>query len=251
MPLHDWSTQIDEVFHDFHLRWSGNLTEALNQGVLPGDLFARCEANIAIDEGDGSDEYRREPDVSIVTDPFGRDPGGVVAMTAAEPDTDIVLATEGYLERQRTVAVRRASGQLVAAIEIASQANLSSLRRREALAAKCVAIGRAGVHVCLLNLHLLAGRTPSAEYLLAEGLGMSRGLKMEIPEREADEAMMTSVGLCYPKPQLFADRVRVGDVLKPLPLVVSEDHYVPLPLEETYMRTFAGLPRRVQAELTG
>ena len=99
MPLHDWSTQIDEVFHDFHLRWSGNLTEALNQGVLPGDLFARCEANIAIDEGDGSDEYRREPDVSVVTDPFGGEPGGVLKMTAATPETDIVLETEGYLER--------------------------------------------------------------------------------------------------------------------------------------------------------
>ena len=68
MPLHDGSTQNEEVFHDFHLRWTGHLVEHLNSGALPDSLFARGEAGVAIDERDGSDEYRREPDVSVVRD---------------------------------------------------------------------------------------------------------------------------------------------------------------------------------------
>ena len=249
MPLHDWSTQIDEVFHDFHLSWSAHIKESLNRGLLPGDLYARCEANIAIDEGDGSDEYRREPDVSVVVEPFTGDPGGLLTTAAAPPQTDIVLEVEGFLRRQRTVAVRRASGRLVAAIEIASEANLSTLRRRETLVAKCAALVGAGVHVCLLNPHLLRGRVPSAEYQLAEALEMSRGLEGEIPRRSDAEAAMTSVAVAYPRARLYADHYRVGTPLRSLPLFVSEDGYVPLPLEETYMRTFAGLPRRVQAEM--
>ena len=248
MPLHDWSTQIDEVFHDFHLRWTGNLTEGLNQGLLPGDLYARCEANIAIDEG--GEEYRREPDVSVVVEPFGSERGGAVAVATSPPETDIVLDPKSYLERQRTVAIRRASGRLVAAIEIASEANLSTARRREALADKCVALVEGGVHVCLLNPHLLNGRTPSAEYTLAETLGVTRGLENEIPEREANEAMMTAVRVGDPRLKLYANRSVVGQPLRPLPLFVSADEYVPLPLEETYTRTFDGLPRHVREQLT-
>ena len=248
MPLHDWSTQDDEVFHDFHLRWIGHIVEHLNSGVLPDSLYARGEAGVAIDESDGSDEYRREPDVNVIREPYAEEGGQVLTVEAAPPRTDILLNDRPYLRRQRTVAVRRADGSLVSAIEIVSEANLSSLYRREMLAAKLVSLVRGGVHACLLNVHVLSTRSPSVEFLVADGLAM------RAEERPADEAMMTSVVSRFEDgefeaPTIYADRVHTGDTLRDLPLFISETQYLPLPLETTYSQTFAGLPRRLRETL--
>jgi hypothetical protein len=37
MPINDWTRVDAGIFHHFHQRWIGVITDVLNQGLLPGD----------------------------------------------------------------------------------------------------------------------------------------------------------------------------------------------------------------------
>lgn len=40
MPLCDWTKFNAGLYHHFHQRWIGDITDSLNAGRLPADLFA-------------------------------------------------------------------------------------------------------------------------------------------------------------------------------------------------------------------
>lgn len=35
MPVHDWTRVSDGIFQDFHLVWTAELRQVLNEGILP------------------------------------------------------------------------------------------------------------------------------------------------------------------------------------------------------------------------
>ena len=53
MPIHDWTRVDAGIFHHFHQRWIGSITDVLNQRLLPRDYYALAEQHGA----------RFEPDV--------------------------------------------------------------------------------------------------------------------------------------------------------------------------------------------
>ena len=133
MPLHDWSGQRDEVFHDFHNRWTTYLTDALNADRLPGDLYARSEAGLSIEGVDDPDEepVPRIPDIDVIPDPMDDHPGSVVAAAETPPKAAVTLELTERAKRLRRVAVRRGEGELVAMIKIVSRSNLATAAVRE------------------------------------------------------------------------------------------------------------------------
>ena len=234
MPLHDWSTQDEETFHDFRLCWASQLTAALNVDVLPDHLFARCEPVTA-----------DRSETAIERHPLAVD-GCLLEAAKHPPRTDVSIAFEPP-KRPRRVAVRRRGGDLVAAIEFASYSNLKSAARRQRFAETCMSLVAGGVHVCVLNVHALRGWTPSPEFIVAADLSADS----EYEERPTDAAAMTTFrsGPDGRLRNLYADHPRPGDPLRPLPCFVDARAYAPLPLEETYMRTFRGLPKFVREQL--
>lgn len=44
MPIHDWSRVGAGTFHDFHVAWTIELRNALNERILPPDYYAMAEA---------------------------------------------------------------------------------------------------------------------------------------------------------------------------------------------------------------
>jgi hypothetical protein len=43
MPIHDWTRVDSGIFHHFHQRWIGVITDVLNQRLLPTDYYALAE----------------------------------------------------------------------------------------------------------------------------------------------------------------------------------------------------------------
>lgn len=49
----------------------------------------------------------------------------------------------------------------------------------------------------------------------------------------------------------YIEPIAVGGALIPMPLFLTSERYVPVPLEETYLATYKGVPRRWQRVLEG
>jgi hypothetical protein len=43
MSIHDWTRVDTGIFHHFHVGWIGELSRALNHGLLPPDHYALAE----------------------------------------------------------------------------------------------------------------------------------------------------------------------------------------------------------------
>jgi hypothetical protein len=57
-----------------------------------------------------------------------------------------------------------------------------------------------------------------------------------------DEVAVLEIVSTGPPKQAFVEPVAVGDVLPPMPLFLAAEVHVPVPLEESYSRTFALCP---------
>ena len=242
MPLHDWSSQTDELFHDFRGRWTTYLTDALNGGVLPGEFVARSESGLTIAGLDEPEEesVHRVPDIDVIRDPLDDHPGSAVAVAAAPPVAATTLELTEQLQRLRRVAIRRGEGDLVAMIEIVPRANFATARARANLADKCLRLISANVHVVVLDLHPRRGRLAPIEELIARDFGFE-----ETNVREEGQALLTSV-VAGQSPTAYFNPISPGEPLPAAPLFVSEERYVPLPLKETYTETFDRFPRQVK-----
>ncbi|MGH7200243.1 MAG: DUF4058 family protein, partial [Planctomycetaceae bacterium] len=150
MPIHDWTRVDAGTFHNFHYYWVGELGRALNDGLLPPELYAMVEQHAG----------RFEPDVLTLglsrPDPQQEVSGGV-ALAECPPQVELRISldeNDHYAAMRRTVVVRHRSGhRIVAMIEVLSPGNKDSEARFDQLVEKVVtAIGR-GVHVMLIDLH--------------------------------------------------------------------------------------------------
>src|SRR5262249_49116237 len=114
MPVHDWPRVDDGVFHSFHNCWIGELTKALNSGLLPADYYALGE-QIAGSLG---------PDVLTLQARFAQGNGaplgavGTVMVADAPPQVALVLRaeTDAYARRRRSVVIRHRSEHRIIAL---------------------------------------------------------------------------------------------------------------------------------------
>ncbi|MEJ7640394.1 MAG: hypothetical protein WKF75_21105 [Singulisphaera sp.] len=125
MPVHDWSRVGAGTFHHFHGLWIGEISNALNDGVLPANYYAMTEQVI----GDMiPDVLALEAVGSNGVGPWGIGPG--MTAVAAEPPRVRFTATleaDAYASTQRRLVIRHGSGdRIVALIEIVSPGNKGS-----------------------------------------------------------------------------------------------------------------------------
>jgi hypothetical protein len=76
MPIHDWTRVDSGIFHHFQVTWIGELSAALNNGVLPQGFFALAEQVVS----------GPVPDVVTLqfSDPRHATPGKVGGIAVAE-----------------------------------------------------------------------------------------------------------------------------------------------------------------------
>jgi hypothetical protein len=234
MPVHDWTRVDGGTFHAFHLVWVGQLQTALNGGLLPSGYYALAEQHAGSAIPDMLTLHTSPADVRLPL------PSGVATVTKTRPRAQHKLAARASPKgKRRTIAIRHVSGhRIVALVEIVSPANKDRRRSVTELVNKAVAALQLGIHVSVVDLLPPGRHDPSGLH----GAVWDR-FDPETPYELTAERPLTLAAYAAGKPpRAYVNHLAVGDRMPEMPLFLTADHYVDLPLEETYTAAYAGMP---------
>ena len=156
-------------------------------------------------------------------------------------------ADEGiYLRKQDSVVIRSADGDhLVALIEIVSRGNKESRHEMDRFLRKVSSAFDVGCHLLVVDLQDRGTFDPQGihgaiwEYLFGE-----------CPQAPEDRSL-TLVSYCSGDTlTAYVEPVTIGANLQPMPLFLDSECYVEVPLEETYLAAWEGLPAPWKREMT-
>ena len=241
MPVHDWSKVVAGTFHDFHQAWIIEIRNALNRGLLPEGFYAMAE------------QVAKGPIPDVVTlesaqngdDPEKWDFAGsstVMTVTASPPRVQYREQAEVdiYAARADRVAIRHANGdRTVAVIEIVSLGNKSSEAATSKFVNKLAEELELGCHLLIIDLHRPRTNDPRGlhakfwEYLQGVARGVSEQQPFGVSSYCADVV-----------PTAYFQPIGLKELLPDMPLFLTSDHYIDVPLEKTYMATWDDLPHR-------
>jgi hypothetical protein len=237
MPVHDWTRVSAGTFHDFHCTWIPALKNLLNDGLLPDDFYAQVE-QVA---GDVT------PDILTLHAESGngaplRNGGGGTAVAVLPPRVSLTtrLETNAYVAKARRLVIRHTSGdRVVALIEILSPGNKSSELAMKAFLAKATDTISQGYHLMLIDLFPPTSRDLQGIHgAVWKELGDASYVA---PPNKPLTLVSYAAGAII---TAYIEPCAVGDVLIPMPLFLTPDYYVSVPLEETYLAAYRGVPRR-------
>jgi hypothetical protein len=243
MPVHDWRRVGDGTFHDFHYSWVLEIKRALKRGLLPKGYYVMAE-QLGGDLG--------APDVLTLqaagTEPVPEGPlPGTATLTELPPvvHTRTTIARDPYARLQRTVVIRHTSGdRIVAMIEVLSPGNKSNRHAIRAFLDKAVAALDGGVHLLLVDVHPPGPRDPN---------GIHGALLNEIGTEDyvlSSERPLTAAAYIGGAPVgAFVAHFAVGEPIPQMPLFLTRESYVSVPLEAAYMAAWEDVPAQYQEVL--
>jgi len=234
MPIHDWTKVDAGIFHHFHHSWIEELQRALNRGLLPNQYYALAEQITG----------RIGPDVLTLQRPDKKKartetPSGGVATALAPPKVRFHARSEHgvYSSKAKSVVVRhRSNHKIIAIVEIVSPGNKDGQKPLAAFAKKAADAMSAGIHLLIIDLFPPTVRDPE-------------GIHRIIWEDRSDEFIFSAAKpltcvayLADDCPEAFIEPVAVGDALPEMPLFLTAEIYVPVPLEATYQAAWEAVP---------
>ncbi len=251
MPIHDWTRVDAGIFHHFHQRWIGAITDVLNHRLLPAAYYALAEQQGAGFEPDiltlkaggspGPDEPEDSMDRAVGNGSAGH------GLLVAEPRVRVTAETdlEFYRRRQDVVAVRHASGdRLVAVVEVVSKGNKSGRKAFDDFLRKAAELLGLGIHLLILDLQPPTTRDPQ---------GIHGAIWDEVagqPYTRPDDRPLTLAAYeSAAGVRAFVEPVAVGETLIDMPLYLEPGRHLAVPLEETYRLAYASVPGRWRAIL--
>ncbi len=242
MPVHDWTRVDAGIFHSFHTVWIGFLNTTLNDGLLPEGYYALAEQHagktiadvLTLHTSVAPREPRPLPPIPTT---------GGLAVAEAPPRTRRKHSVEPAARaRRRSLAIRHVSGhRLIALLEIVSPANKDRERHVKEFTGKVLSALNVGVHVLLVNLFPPGTNDPEGLHgILLQELEDSDE-KYNLPPKEpltlASYAADPPAGV-----DIYLEHVAVGASLPEMPLFLTPDRYVNVPLEGTCQAAYRGIP---------
>jgi hypothetical protein len=237
MPVHDWTLVEDGVFHDFHHVWITTIRHALNHGILPADYYAMADQVAGPGNPDVLGLQRSRPVGS-------RKParGAGAATTAVLPTVQFQDAAEHRppVRRRKRVAIRHVTGdRVVALIEIVSPGNKSNRDAIRAFTDKLAEYLDGGIHLLVLDLFPPGRRDPNGIHPLI--WSAFKKTAFELPPKKPLTLAAYAGGEV---PRAFVQPVAAGDRLPNMPLFLTPDEHVSVPLDTTYEAAWAEVPER-------
>lgn len=243
MPVHDWTRVKAGTFHDFHNAWIIHLKELLNSGLLPNDYYAQSEQRTA--EVIADVLTLRKP-ASHFTPP---EPDGAVAVAEAPPVvSQTIPASEAQTVaiKQRRLVVRHVTRhEAVAMIEIVSPGNKDRIAAIESFVQKAVDVIQAGIHLQVIDLFPPGRHDPHG---LHDLIWAHFGEAYVAP---ADKPLTAAAYRSGPIPTAYLEPLAVGDPLPTMPLFLTPERYINVPLEPAYDAAWRGTPRFWQGVVEG
>jgi hypothetical protein len=237
MPVHDWTTAEDGVFHDFHQEWMTAIKHALNRGILPADYYAMVDQVAGPGNPDVLGLQRSRPVGS--RKPAG---GGRGTTTATLPSVQFQDSAEHRppVRRRKRVAIRHVTGdRVVALVEIVSSGNKSNRDAIRAFTNKLAEYLDGGIHLLVLDLFPPGRRDPNGIHPL-----IWSAFKKTTFELPAKKPLTLAAYAGGDVPRAFVQPVAVGDRLPDMPLFLTPEEHVNVPLDATYEAAWAEVPDR-------
>lgn len=236
MPIHDWSRVEDASFHDFHQAWLAQIRLRLNTGVLPEGYFAHIERHFGRFESDLLTLSFPPSAVKPANGLPGRTaPSGGLAV-ATKPPKAMAHLTANPTRRSTVVVRETGTRRVVALIELASAANKDRPENVAAYAAKAKAALDAMVHVVHLDILPPTKFTP---------IGLGGAIWTAVSGSDypftTDKPLAADSFQAGRVVELYANALAVGDGVPDVPLFLSEEIYIDLPLAVTYAEVFASI----------
>jgi len=237
MPIHDWTRVPAGLFHDFHQSWSIRIKDALNAGRLPKGVAALVEQRAGVMESDVlAIEARTKPSLP-------RAAGETGLATAERPITRIVRRTtrDFYADRANRIIVKHHLGRIIAVIEIISPGNKDSRAAIRDFVEKTIDFLRAGIHVLVVDLFPPTPRDP---------YGIHKLIWDEIVEEpfvfpQGKDRILSSYATGTEQ-AAYVEPIGVDDQLPDMPLFLTNDLHVLVPLEATYRATWDASPEELR-----
>jgi hypothetical protein len=243
MPIHDWTRVDAGIFHHFHHTWITEIQRALNRGLLPPEYYALAEQ---IAGGLGPDVLTLQRPSNGT--PSSHEPMGGITLAVAPPRVEFHLRAEEdqYAAKAKAVVIRHKSNhQVIAIVEIVSPGNKNSRHAVRAFVDQAREMLRGGIHLLLIDLFPPGPRDPQ---------GIHKAIWDEFIDNDfelpAARRLTLAAYIGGPFPEAFVQPVAVGQALAEMPLFLTPDVYVPVPLEATYQAAWADVPSFWQDVLT-
>jgi len=251
MAIHDWTKVEPSTFHHFHSLWISEISNALNAGMLPPSYYAMAEQHAGNAIADVLTLECASPENESGTKQ-GAQESGAVALLEAPPKVALTEKPGGltwYANQRRTIAIRRANGdKMVAMIEILSPGNKSSREKLQESVHKAFEAVERGIH--LLVVDLIPPGSFDQHGIHGE-LRREFGLEKEDGEWPIAGKPLTLGAYDASKPAAYVQPVSVGDTLIEMPLFLQPGRYINVPLEQTYVAAYKGVPQRWKSVIEG
>lgn len=245
MPIHDWTRVNAGTWHAFHLAWIAEIQNALNGGRLPPDYYALAEQII----GPYGPDVLTLQEIAHENWTSGAEEAGGLAVKTQPPKTRMIVETEAddYVPKRRTLVIRHSSNdRIVALIELVSPGNKATQHSLETFVEKAIEALCRGYHLVVIDL--FPPTTRDVNGLHGE---IWKVLDKDTFRLSEDEPLVLASYSAGRTKVAYVEPTAVGKELIEMPLFLTADRYVPIPLQETYDRAYAGLPKRWQRVLEG
>ena len=247
MPVHDWTRVEAGIFHGFHLAWLGEISKSLNGGLLPEGFYSLPEQHAGRTIADVL-TLHASPATLEPLPPFSTT-GGTAVAEAPPRVAAPRIGRDGVAGPSAQLAIRHVSGhRLVALLEIVSPANKDRQQSVDDFAAKAVDALDAGIHLVVVDLF------PPGPY---DPQGMHGAVRRRLGQPEdpydlpAAEPLTLASYVAGARVDIYVEPLAVGAVLPEMPLFLTQQRYVGLPLESTYQAAYQGMPSFWRGVLEG
>lgn len=241
MPLLDHfhpPLSVERPWEGIHSTWASTIATQLNQDQLPEDYVAMPLVTI----GGGV-----QVDVGTFQtgEPQEQTNGGVATQIWAPPQPPLSAVVDFvYLDVYEVRVMQQMGGpKLRSAIELVSPANKDRASHRRAFAIKCAGYLQQGVAVVIIDV--VTERTANLHAELVDILGLTPCLAWRSSSHLYAVAYRPTQSADAQRLEAWPEALTVGAALPTMPLWLSEELCLPLPLEESYRATCAALRIRV------
>lgn len=209
--------------------------DRLNAGLLPSGMIAMAEQIIG----------GPEPDVVTLQQndvTFSADGGAAMTMTEAppQPKTQFVIPVdaERYAAKANRVVVRHSLGKVVAVVELVSPGNKDSRHALRSFVEKTIDLLYDNINLLVIDPFPPGPRDPQ---------GIHKAIWDEVTdepfELPNDRRLTLAAYQAAPIKTAYVEPFAVGQPIPEMPLFLHNNFYINVPLEQTYMDTWAVLPQ--------
>ncbi len=239
MPVHDWTRVGVTEFASFRLSWLAAISSMLNQSHLPSSYYSMVQKRAfwASEEGEAVAET---PVISKSNHP------GLLSVHTHPPNIRYVDGATAWRTRylDRVDIFRRDGDERVGFVEVMTPANQELKFIFKKIIDRLTESVQEGYHNLIIDIHLPGPCNPCGTHHAY--WTRFNDVASSVSDDEPLGITSYRVNRLHGEghPTAFGQLTAVGQNLPVMPLFLTSDEYINLPLQDTYDEAWRGVPAR-------